>query len=114
MRGFVDDDSIDLGVGDQCAEMRAIDIGRQNSDAAGNAVELDQRQRACELARRSDENGAVGQFGKSAAQARAVRQVGDAHLRRAIEEESIRRSVVNIVAQHLRLSVRRFHPELVR
>ena len=94
--------------------MRAIDIGRQNGDAAGNAVELDQRQRACELARRGNENRAAGQIGKSAAQARAARQIGDAHLRRAIEEESIRRSVVNVVAQHLRLSVRPVHPEFFR
>ena len=107
-RTRVDHDGVGLGTGDQSAEVIGCGIGRQNRQPARHAVELDQRQRAGELARRRDDDRAAGKLGKPAAKTCSARQMIDAKPRRAIPEESLRRSVGDAASKRRRVAAH-FH-----
>jgi hypothetical protein len=63
----IDDNSIDLGTGDDGCKMIGIGVGRQNGEAARDAVKLDQRQRGGELAAGGDQDRFSRQFVEPAA-----------------------------------------------
>jgi len=56
-----------------------IDVRRQNGDPARNAVKLDQRQTARELAGRGDENRAPGKLGEPAVEAGSLIEIANAY-----------------------------------
>ncbi len=73
----IDHDGIDVGVRHQRAKMPALDIRRQDSEAAGNPIKLDQRQSARELACGRNQNRTSAQFGEAAAEAAAGKESGE-------------------------------------
>ncbi len=107
-RTRVDHDGVGLGTGDQSGQVIGRRIGRQNRHAARHAVELDQRQRRRELARRRDHNRAVRKLGKAAAKTCSARQMVDAKPRRAIPEELLRRSIDDATSKRRRVAAH-FH-----
>ena len=78
-RARVDHDGVGLGAGEQSVKMIGCGIGRQDRQPARHAVELDQRQRTRELARRRDDDRAAGKLRKPAAKTRSVRELIDAN-----------------------------------
>ena len=88
-RVAIGNNSIDLRSGEQRAKMRRLCVGRQDRQAARDAVELDQRQGGRELTAGGNSDRFPRQFRESAAEACSIPEVHDAGDGAAIPEKTV-------------------------
>ena len=62
-------DRVGLGVGGDRRKMRGREVDRAQHDAAGDAVELDQRHRGRKLIAREQQHRSAGELGQASAEA---------------------------------------------
>ena len=108
-RALVHHGGVDTGDGDDGGKMCRIGVRRQDDNAARNALQLDQRERAGELAFRRQQRRASGELAQTAAETRAAREIGEAQRRIAIVETARRAFLADDLAQRRRINAGHAH-----